>query len=71
MTGVESTAGAEDFSSSFCIETGGGAHPAFFPVGTWGSFPGGVKHSQGVMLIRNFMIYTHPQISLGRSSQGE
>jgi hypothetical protein len=29
------------FSSSPCVQTGSGAHPAFYPMGTGGSFPGG------------------------------
>jgi hypothetical protein len=32
---------AEDFSSSPCVQTGSGAHPASYPMGTGGSFPGG------------------------------
>jgi hypothetical protein len=40
-TEVTSLAGAEDFSSSLCVQTGSGAHPASCPVGTWGPFPGG------------------------------
>jgi hypothetical protein len=39
--GVRSPTGAEDFSSNFCIQTGSGAHPASYTVGTGGSFPGG------------------------------
>jgi hypothetical protein len=35
-TGVWSLAGAEGFSSNFCIQTGSGSHP----VGTSSSFPG-------------------------------
>jgi hypothetical protein len=31
---------AEDFSSSPCIQTGSGAHPASCPTGTGGPFPG-------------------------------
>jgi hypothetical protein len=42
---VRSPTGAEDFSSSPCIQTGSGAHPASCPMGTamgTGSpFPGG------------------------------
>jgi hypothetical protein len=38
---VQSLTGAEDFSSSPCVQTGSGAHPASYPVGTGGSFPGG------------------------------
>jgi hypothetical protein len=29
----------KNFSSSLCVQTGSGAHPAFSPVGTGGSFP--------------------------------
>jgi hypothetical protein len=38
---VRSPRGGEDFSSSPCVQTGSEAHPAFYPMGTWGSFPGG------------------------------
>jgi hypothetical protein len=38
--GVRSRAGARDFSSSLCVQTGCGAHPASCPVGR-GSFPRG------------------------------
>jgi hypothetical protein len=41
MTGVRSPTEAEDFSSSLCIQTGSGAHPASCTVGTGGLFPGG------------------------------
>jgi hypothetical protein len=34
-------AGAEDFSSSPCVQTVSGAHPASYPMGTWGPFPRG------------------------------
>jgi hypothetical protein len=36
-----SLTGAEDFSSSLCVQTGSGAHPAPRPMGTGGPFPGG------------------------------
>jgi hypothetical protein len=39
--GVRSPAGAKDFSSSLCVQTGSGAHPAFCTMGTGGPFPGG------------------------------
>jgi hypothetical protein len=39
--GVRSPAGAKDFSSSLCVQTGSGAHPASYPMGTGGPFPGG------------------------------
>jgi hypothetical protein len=38
---VRSPAGAKDFSSSICVQTGSGAHPASYTMGTGGSFPGG------------------------------
>jgi hypothetical protein len=36
---VRSPTGAEDFSSSPCVQTGSGAHPASYPVGTGSPFP--------------------------------
>jgi hypothetical protein len=38
---VRSPTGAEDFSSSPCIQTGSEAHPASYPMGTGDPFPGG------------------------------
>jgi hypothetical protein len=38
---VQSPAEARDFSSSLCVQTGSGAHPASCPMGTGGPFPGG------------------------------
>jgi hypothetical protein len=32
---------AEDFSSSLCVQTGSGAHPASCTMCTGGTFPGG------------------------------
>jgi hypothetical protein len=43
---VRSPAGAKDFSSILCVQTGSEAHPASCPVGTGGPFPGG-KARQG------------------------
>jgi hypothetical protein len=37
---VRSLTGA-DFFSSPCVQTGSGAHPASYPMGTGGSFPRG------------------------------
>jgi hypothetical protein len=37
---VRSPTGAEDFSSSPCVQTGSEAHPASYPMGTGGPFPG-------------------------------
>jgi hypothetical protein len=39
--GVRSPTEAEDFSSTLCVQTGSGAHPASRTVGTGGSFRGG------------------------------
>jgi hypothetical protein len=44
MIGVRSPAGAKDFSSSICVQTGSGAHPASCTMGTGGPFPGGKAH---------------------------
>jgi hypothetical protein len=41
LDGVRSPTEAEDFSSTFCVQTGSGAHPASYTMGTGGSFPGG------------------------------
>jgi hypothetical protein len=38
--GVRSPAGTKHFSSSLCVQTGSGAHPASCTVGTGGPFPG-------------------------------
>jgi hypothetical protein len=38
--GVRSPAGAEEFSSILCVQTGSGAHPASCTMGTGGPFPG-------------------------------
>jgi hypothetical protein len=37
---VRFPAGAEDFSSILCVQTGSGAHPASCTIGTGGPFPG-------------------------------
>jgi hypothetical protein len=39
--GVRSPAGAKDFSSSLCVQTGSGVHPASCTMCTEGPFPGG------------------------------
>jgi hypothetical protein len=38
---VRSPAGAEDFSSNLCVQTGSRAHPASCTMGTGGPFPEG------------------------------
>jgi hypothetical protein len=40
-TGVRSPTKTEDFSSSLCVQTGSGAHPASCTMGTGDPFPGG------------------------------
>jgi hypothetical protein len=52
---VRSPARAEDFSSSFCVQTGSGVQPASCTMGTGGPFPGG-KAAGGVTLT------THPHL---------
>jgi hypothetical protein len=39
--GVRSPAGAKDFSSILCVQTGSEAHSASCAMGTGGPFPGG------------------------------
>jgi len=39
--GVRSPAGAKDFSSNLCVQTGSEARPASCSMGTGGPFPGG------------------------------
>jgi hypothetical protein len=38
--GVRYPTGVEDFSSNLCVQTGSGTHPASYPMGTGGPFPG-------------------------------
>jgi hypothetical protein len=40
MAKVRFPAGARDFSLLHSMQTGSGVHPASYPVGTEGSFPG-------------------------------
>jgi hypothetical protein len=41
VIGVWSPAEAKDFSSSLCVQTGSGAHPASYTMGTGGPIPRG------------------------------
>jgi hypothetical protein len=43
--GVRSSAGAKDFSSNLCVQTGSGAHSASCTMGTGGPFLGGKARS--------------------------
>jgi hypothetical protein len=45
--GVRSPAGAKDFSSSLCVQTGSGVHPAYGPRGTGGVLSPGGKSAAG------------------------
>jgi hypothetical protein len=38
--GIRSPAGAKDFSSNLCVQTGSGAHPASCTMGAGGPFAG-------------------------------
>jgi hypothetical protein len=38
---VQFLAGARNLSLHHCVQNGSGAHPASYPMGTRGSFPGG------------------------------
>jgi hypothetical protein len=44
---VRSPAGAKDYSSILCVQTGSGAHPASFTMGTGGPFLGGKARRGG------------------------
>jgi hypothetical protein len=55
MTGVRSPAETKDLSSSLCVQTGSGAHPASCTMSTGGLFPG-LKRGRGVTLT------THPHL---------
>jgi hypothetical protein len=46
---VRSPAGAKDFSYNLCVQTGSGAHPASYPMGT-GVISPGLKRDLGVTL---------------------
>jgi hypothetical protein len=54
-TGVRSPTEAMDFSSSLCVQTSSHSHPASYPMGTGGLFPG-VKRG------RDMMITTHTHL---------
>jgi hypothetical protein len=49
MTGVRFPTGERDFSLLHSVQTGSGAHPASYPMGTGGYFPEG-KAARGVKL---------------------
>jgi hypothetical protein len=41
MIGIRLPGGTGNFSLRHRVQTGSEAHPASYPMGTWGSFPGG------------------------------
>jgi hypothetical protein len=49
--GVRSPAGGKDFSSSLCVQTGSGAHPASCTMGTVGPFPGGKERPSSAEVV--------------------
>jgi hypothetical protein len=55
VIGVRSPAGAKDFSSNLCVQTGSEAHTASCTMGIGGPFPG-TKCGRGVTLT------THPHL---------
>jgi hypothetical protein len=59
---VQSPAG--DFSSSLCVQTSSGAHPASCTMGTGGPFPG-VKRGQGVTTTTHPLLV--PRLRMSRS----
>jgi hypothetical protein len=57
----------KDFSSSLCVQTGSGAHPATCPVGTQGPFPGAwpgvtlttpLRSRSGGVVVKDHVVYT-------------
>jgi hypothetical protein len=62
--GVRSPAGAKDFSSNLCDQTGSEAHPASCPMGTGGPFPG-AKRGRVVKLTTH--LHVVPRSRIGRS----
>jgi hypothetical protein len=57
IVNIESSEEAKDFSSSLCVQSSSEAHPASYPMGTGGPFPG-VKRGWRVALT------THPYLLL-------
>jgi hypothetical protein len=61
---VRSPTGAEDFSSSPCVQTGSGAHPASYPMGTGDPFPGGKARPSVTLTTHPHLV---PRLSISRS----
>jgi hypothetical protein len=65
--GVPSPAGAKDFSSNLCVQTGSEAHPASCPMGTGDPFPG-VKRGWGVTLTAHSHLVPRSRMSMNYTS---
>jgi hypothetical protein len=66
MVGVRFPAGAGNFFLRHCIQTSSGVHPASYPMGTRGSFPGGgggsgrgVNLTSHLNLVPTLKLYLH------------
>jgi len=57
----------EEFSSSLCVQTGSGVHPASCTMGTGGPFPG-LKRGRGVTLTTHPHLVTRPRMSRSYTS---
>jgi hypothetical protein len=66
-TRVRSPAGVKDFSSSLCVQTGSGVHPASCTNSTGGPFPG-AKRGRGVTLTTNPHLVPRSRISRSYTS---
>jgi hypothetical protein len=64
---VQSAAGAKDFFSNLCVQTGSGAHPASSLMGT-GVLSPGVKRGRGVTLTTHPHLVSRSWISRGCTS---
>jgi hypothetical protein len=65
--GVRSPAGANDFSSSLCVQTGSGYHPASRSMGT-GILSQGLKRGLGVTLTTHLHIVTRSRMNRSYTS---
>jgi hypothetical protein len=61
-TGVRSPVEAKDFSSSLCDQTSPEAHPASYPMGTSGPFPG-VNRGRAVTLTTYYHLLPRSRMS--------
>jgi hypothetical protein len=60
--GVRSPAGAKDFSSNLCVQTGSEAHPDSCTMGTGGPFAG-AKRARGVTLTAHSHLLPRSRVS--------